>query len=74
MEKIADIDANFVVLEIDPNAEEYLKIVSMQAHSWKGVPAVGAEQVYTTDSFWLFKGWGAIGRSEIINEIEDMIQ
>ncbi|WP_458463557.1 ABC transporter substrate-binding protein [Paenibacillus sp.] len=73
MEKIADVDADYVVLEIDPNADEYLN--SMNASSlWKGVPAVGADQVYTTDSFWLFKGWGAIGRSEIINEVEDMIQ
>lgn len=73
MEKIADIDANFVVLEVDPNADEYLNNINASS-LWKGVPAVGADQVYTTDSFWLFKGWGAIGRSEIINEVEEMIQ
>ncbi|MEY8744767.1 ABC transporter substrate-binding protein [Bacillales bacterium AN1005] len=73
MEKIADIDADFVVLEVDPNAEDYLNGIN-ESSLWKSVPAVVADQVYTTDSFWLFKGWGAIGRSEIINEIEDMIQ
>ncbi|WP_145146792.1 ABC transporter substrate-binding protein [Paenibacillus xylanexedens] len=73
MEKIADIDANFVVLEVDPNADEYLNNINASS-LWKAVPAVGTDQVYTTDSFWLFKGWGVIGRSEIINEVEDMIQ
>ncbi|WP_342572472.1 ABC transporter substrate-binding protein [Paenibacillus sp. FSL R5-0749] len=73
IEKIADIDANFVVLEVDPNAEDYLDNINASS-LWKRVPAVDADQVYTTDSFWLFKGWGAIGRSEIINEVEDMIQ
>lgn len=72
IEKIADIDANFVVLEVDPNAEDYLNNIHASS-LWKKVPAVGEDQVYTTDSFWLFKGWGAIGRSEIINEVEDMI-
>ncbi|WP_433752453.1 ABC transporter substrate-binding protein [Paenibacillus amylolyticus] len=73
MEKIADIDANFVVLEVDPNAEEYLNSINASS-LWKGVPAVLADQVYATDSFWLFKGWGAIGRSEIMDEVEDMIR
>ncbi|KAA8784372.1 ABC transporter substrate-binding protein [Paenibacillus amylolyticus] len=73
MEKIADIDANYVVLEADPNAQDYLSKMKESA-LWKNVPAVGADQVYQTDSFWLFKGWGVIGRSEILNEIKDMIQ
>ncbi|WP_440118549.1 ABC transporter substrate-binding protein [Paenibacillus sp. QZ-Y1] len=73
MEKIADIDADFVVLEVDPNAEDYINSINASS-LWKAVPAVGADQVYETDSFWLFKGWGAIGRSEIINEVEAMIQ
>lgn len=73
MEKIADIDANYVVLEADPNANDYLSKMK-ESSLWKNVPAVGTGQVYQTDSFWLFKGWGAIGRSEILNEIKDMIQ
>ncbi|WP_434751902.1 ABC transporter substrate-binding protein [Paenibacillus amylolyticus] len=73
MEKISDIDADFVVLEVDPNAQDYLGKMK-ESSLWKNVPAVGANRVYQTDSFWLFKGWGAIGRSEIINEIKDMIQ
>ncbi|PQP82354.1 hypothetical protein C0Q44_12925 [Paenibacillus sp. PCH8] len=73
MEKIADIDADFVVLEVDPNAEDYLNSINASS-LWKEVPAVGTDQVYTTDSFWLFKGWGAIGRSDIIDEVKGMIQ
>nr|WP_154958119.1 ABC transporter substrate-binding protein [Paenibacillus xylanexedens] len=73
MEKIADIDANYVVLEADPNAQDYLSKMK-ESSLWKNVPAVVTGQVYQTDSFWLFKGWGAIGRIEILNEIKDMIQ
>lgn len=73
MEKIADINANYVVLEADPNAQDYLSKMK-ESSLWKNVPAVETDQVYQTDSFWLFKGWGAIGRSEIIHEIKDMIQ
>lgn len=73
MEKIGDIDADYIVLEVDPNGHDYLN--NMHASSlWKKVPAVVTKQVYDTDSFWLFKGWGVIGRAEILKEIEGMIQ
>ncbi|WP_342555248.1 ABC transporter substrate-binding protein [Paenibacillus sp. FSL R7-0652] len=73
MEKISDIDADFIVLEVDPNAQDYLSKMH-DSSLWKNVPAVRTNQVYQTDSFWLFKGWGAIGRTEIIREIKGMIQ
>jgi len=73
MEKISDIDANFVVLEVDPNGQDYLNSMN-ESSLWKQVPAVQADQVYETDSFWLFKGWGVIGRSEIMDEVEKMIE
>lgn len=73
MEKIGDIDADYIVLEVDPNGHDYLN--NMHASSlWKKVPAVVTKQVYDTNSFWLFKGWGVIGRAEILKEIEGMIQ
>ncbi|MEK3795784.1 ABC transporter substrate-binding protein [Paenibacillus sp. FSL R7-0204] len=68
LEKIPGLGADFIVLEVDSNARDFLD--NMQASAlWKNIPAVQGGKVHETDSFWLFKGWGVIGRGEIIDEI-----
>ncbi|MEK3762384.1 ABC transporter substrate-binding protein [Paenibacillus sp. FSL R7-0337] len=68
LEKIPELGADFIVLEVDSNARDFLD--NMQASAlWKNIPAVQGGKVHETDSFWLFKGWGVIGRGEIIDEI-----
>ncbi|GBF77099.1 hypothetical protein PA598K_05623 [Paenibacillus sp. 598K] len=71
-ERIPDLDANFIVTEVDPNGEQLQEEIIASA-LWQAVPAVAADQVLQTDSFWLFKGWGAIGRSEIMNELTEWL-
>ncbi|WP_274319534.1 ABC transporter substrate-binding protein [Paenibacillus qinlingensis] len=73
MEKIPDINADFVLLETDPNANDFLKNLKASP-LWKNTPAVMTNKIYETDSFWLFKGWGVIGRGEIIDEIMKIIK
>jgi len=71
-ERIPDLDANFIVTEVDPNGVQLQEEI-MASALWQAVPAVAADQVLQTDSFWLFKGWGAIGRSEIMNELTEWL-
>ncbi|WP_310224884.1 iron-siderophore ABC transporter substrate-binding protein [Paenibacillus qinlingensis] len=73
MEKIPEINADYVLLETDPNANDYLKNLKASP-LWKNTPAVVSNKIYETDSFWLFKGWGVIGRGEIIDEILKIIK
>ncbi|OAS19300.1 iron-siderophore ABC transporter substrate-binding protein [Paenibacillus oryzisoli] len=73
MEKIPDINADYVLLETDPNANDFLKNLK-DSPLWKNTPAVMTNKIYETDSFWLFKGWGVIGRGEIIDEILRIIK
>jgi iron complex transport system substrate-binding protein len=73
MEKIPDIHADYVLLETDPNASDFSKNLKASP-LWKSTPAVMTNQIFETDSFWLFKGWGVIGRGEIINEVLKIIK
>ncbi|MBP2115262.1 ABC transporter substrate-binding protein [Paenibacillus silagei] len=68
LEKTPELGADFIVLEMDPNARDFLDNMQKSA-LWKNIPAVQGGKVHETDSFWLFKGWGVIGRGEIIDEI-----
>jgi iron complex transport system substrate-binding protein len=73
LEKVADLDSGYIVLEVDPNGREFLKGMNDNV-LWNKVPAVQQSKVYETDSFWLFKGWGVIGRGEIVDEVLKMIE
>ncbi|WP_246238939.1 ABC transporter substrate-binding protein [Paenibacillus anseongensis] len=73
MEKIPEINADYVLLETDPNANDNLKNLK-SSPLWKNTPAVTTNNIYETDSFWLFKGWGVIGRGEIIDDIMKIIK
>ncbi len=68
LEVIPELDASYIVLEVDPNGHEQLKSIR-ESSLWSPVPAVQKEQVLETDSFWLFKGWGVIGRGQIVDDI-----
>ncbi|QUL55921.1 iron-siderophore ABC transporter substrate-binding protein [Paenibacillus tritici] len=73
LEKTPELGADFIVLETDPNARDFLGNMQKSA-LWKNIPAVQEGRVHETDSFWLFKGWGVIGRGEIIDEIMAWIE
>jgi iron complex transport system substrate-binding protein len=73
LEKVPDLDADYIVLEVDPNGRDYLKSMD-ESSLWKDLPAIRQDQVFETDSFWLFKGWGALGRSEIVDEVMKMVE
>jgi len=73
LESIPELDADLIVLEVDSNGQDNLKSMD-QNTLWKNVAAVQNGQVYETDSFWLFKGWGVIGRGQIIDDILAMIK
>ncbi|WP_020620632.1 ABC transporter substrate-binding protein [Paenibacillus daejeonensis] len=68
LEVVSDLDASIIFLEVDPNGLDNLASMRESA-LWAQVPAVAEEGLYETDSFWLFKGWGAIGREAIIDDI-----
>lgn len=68
MELLPDLDADFIMLEVDPNGYSYLDTIK-ESPLWSNIPAVVAGNVYETDSFWLFKGWGVIGRGLIVDDI-----
>ncbi|GGF86662.1 ferrichrome ABC transporter substrate-binding protein [Paenibacillus albidus] len=68
LEKTPELGADFIVLEVDSNGRDFLDNMQDSA-LWKDIPAVQDGRVHETDSFWLFKGWGVIGRGEIIDEI-----
>lgn len=73
LEVITELDSDHIVLEVDPNGRDLLVGMNDSA-LWNAVPAVQDGSVYETDSFWLFKGWGAIGRGRIVDEVLRMIQ
>ncbi|WP_156739718.1 iron-siderophore ABC transporter substrate-binding protein [Paenibacillus oryzae] len=73
METLPQLGAERLVLEVDPNGSEFRDNMKESA-LWNGLPAVQNGNVYETDSFWLFKGWGVIGRGEILDEVLGMIQ
>jgi len=73
LEGVADLDANRLILEVDPNGGDFLA-QAQESSIWKDVPAVQQEQVYETDSFWLFKGWGVLGRTEILEDIRKLVE
>ena len=68
LEVVPDLDASIIFLEVDPNGLDNLASMRESA-LWAQVPAVAKDGLYETDSFWLFKGWGAIGREAIIDDI-----
>lgn len=72
LESIPDIQADFVVLEVDPNGTGFLQEMR-QGALWSKLPAVQHNRVYESDSFWLFKGWGVIGRGEIVDDVLRML-
>ncbi|NQX67272.1 ABC transporter substrate-binding protein [Paenibacillus alba] len=72
MEKIPELQADYIFLEVDPNGRDNRKSMNESA-LWKNNAAVLNNKLYETDSFWLFKGWGVIGRGEIIDEISKII-
>ncbi|WP_141505205.1 ABC transporter substrate-binding protein [Paenibacillus luteus] len=73
LEVVPDLDADYIVMEVDPNGRENLNSMNQSA-LWGKVPAVQNEKVYETDSFWLFKGWGVIGRGQIVDDVLKMIE
>jgi len=73
LEGAADLDANRLILEVDPNGGDFLG-QARESSVWKDVPAVQQEQLYETDSFWLFKGWGVLGRTEILEDIRKLVE
>ncbi|MDQ0208733.1 ABC transporter substrate-binding protein [Alkalicoccobacillus murimartini] len=73
LEAIPGINADYIMLEVDPSASNTIEEMN-ESELWKQIPAVHNNQTYETDSFWLFKGWGAIGRGQIIDEIIEVIE
>lgn len=73
LEGVANLDANRLILEVDPNGGDFLKSAQESA-IWQSVPAVQQNQVYETDSFWLFKGWGVLGRTEIVEDVRKLVE
>ncbi|OMF19279.1 hypothetical protein BK133_29925 [Paenibacillus sp. FSL H8-0548] len=73
LEIIPDLDADYVVLEVDPNGRDNLNSINKSV-LWSKVPAVQSNMVYETDSYWLFKGWGVIGRGLIVDDVLKMIE
>ena len=73
LEVIPELDADYIMLEVDPNGYDNLKSIRESA-LWSRVPAVQNDEVHETDSFWLFKGWGVIGRGQIIDDILKILE
>ncbi|CAM3628551.1 iron-siderophore ABC transporter substrate-binding protein [Saccharibacillus brassicae] len=73
LEGVADLDANRLILEVDPNGADFLA-AAQKSSVWKNVPAVQQARVYETDSFWLFKSWGVIGRTEILEDVRKQVE
>ena len=73
LEVIPELDADYIILEVDPNGYDNLKSIRESA-LWSRVPAVQNDEVHETDSFWLFKGWGVIGRGQIIDDILKILE
>lgn len=73
LEVIPQLDASYLVLEVDPNGQDNLKTIK-ESSLWKPVPAVQKEQVFETDSYWLFKGWGVIGRGQMIDDLMSWLE
>lgn len=73
LEGVADLDADQLILEVDPNGGDFLT-AAQDSSLWKQVPAIKQGHAYTTDSFWLFKGWGVLGRTQIVEDVREMVQ
>lgn len=73
LEGVASLDANRLILEADPNGRDFLQ-TAQESAIWQSVPAVQQNQVYETDSFWLFKGWGVLGRTEIVEDVRRLVE
>lgn len=73
LEVLPELNADRLVLEVDPNGVDYLKSMN-DTSLWSNLPAVQNGNVYETDSFWLFKSWGVIGRGELLDEVLRMIE
>lgn len=73
LEVLPDVDADYIMLEVDANGHDNLKSIQ-ESSLWSPVPAVQNNQVFETDSFWLFKGWGVIGRGQIIDDILKLLE
>ncbi|BBI36662.1 ABC transporter substrate-binding protein [Cohnella abietis] len=67
LEVAPDLNADYIVMEVDSNGHDNLKMIN-ESTLWNSVAAVKNKQVFETDSFWLFKGWGVIGRGQIIDD------
>ncbi len=73
LELIPILDADYLVLDVDPGASDTLETI-YESNMWQQISAVEEQNVWESDSYWLFKGWGFIGRNQILDDIEELIK
>ncbi|MEC3884854.1 ABC transporter substrate-binding protein [Halobacillus sp. HZG1] len=72
MEVIPELGADHIFLQVDSSGgpENYSSI--QDSNLWKDLEAVENENVLKTD-FWIYKAWGAIGRTQMVEEAMEYV-
>ncbi|MCP3032723.1 ABC transporter substrate-binding protein [Halobacillus sp. A1] len=72
MEVIPEMGADHIFLQVDSSGgpENYSSI--QDSNLWKDLDAVENENVLKTD-FWIYKAWGAIGRTQMVEEAKEYV-
>ncbi|MBS3969249.1 MAG: ABC transporter substrate-binding protein [Clostridia bacterium] len=73
MELIPELDADYIILQLDAEggAEQFKEVTDSPL--WKNVPAVQKNNIFSPE-YWLYKSWGTIGREEIVDEVLKFIK
>jgi len=73
LELIPELDADYIILQLDAEGgDEQFREVT-QSPLWKNVPAVEKNNIFSPE-YWLYKSWGTIGREEIVDEVLEFIK
>ncbi|ART75422.1 ABC transporter substrate-binding protein [Sutcliffiella horikoshii] len=73
LEVVPDMNADYIFLQVDSSGGPDNLSTIKESPLWQGLSAVKNNNVEETD-FWIYKGWGVIGRTQIIDEVLSYIK
>ncbi|ANU10811.1 hypothetical protein BBH88_11065 [Planococcus antarcticus DSM 14505] len=73
LEVIPEINTDYIFLQVDSSGGPDNMGTIKESSLWQGLPAVQQGNVQETD-FWIYKSWGVIGRTQIVDEVLSYIE
>ncbi|WP_187442190.1 ABC transporter substrate-binding protein [Sutcliffiella horikoshii] len=73
LEVVPEMNADYIFLQVDSSGGPDNMDTIQESPIWQDLRAVKEENVEETD-FWIYKGWGVIGRTQLVDEVLQIIK